>query len=149
MISKSRNFIWTKSLLQNQSTWRVSDSISGSVIRWFLNYFSSVELFFLLAISLVGFAQGNDIVCVGQPEDSFVADPTSCEGYYLCRGEVGLPGTCPDNLWFDPINIWWVILHQIQLFSAKILIVIMIQCLRYFVQENRFYNIYLNMPEKW
>ncbi|XP_055705482.1 peritrophin-44-like [Phlebotomus papatasi] len=64
------------------------------------------KLFFLLAISLVGFAQGNDVVCVGQPDDSFVADPTRCEGYYLCRGEVGLPGTCPDNLWFDPINVW-------------------------------------------
>ncbi|XP_059607877.1 peritrophin-44-like isoform X2 [Phlebotomus argentipes] len=64
------------------------------------------NILLVLAICLVGFTSANDVVCVGQADDSFVADPTSCYGYYLCRGEVGLPGTCPYDLWFDPVNIW-------------------------------------------
>ncbi|XP_055694783.1 peritrophin-44-like [Lutzomyia longipalpis] len=60
----------------------------------------------LLSLSLMGFVYANEEVCVGAADDTFVADPTSCEGYYLCRDEVGLPGTCPYDLWFDPVNIW-------------------------------------------
>ncbi|GAB0090136.1 hypothetical protein DMENIID0001_048250 [Sergentomyia squamirostris] len=60
----------------------------------------------LLSLALVGFVLANEEVCVGQAEDSFVADPARCEGWYLCRDEIGLSGTCPDDLWFDPANQW-------------------------------------------
>lgn len=45
-------------------------------------------------------------ICVGQEPNTKVADPDSCDGFYLCRdGEAPEFAKCPNGMWFDRISL--------------------------------------------
>lgn len=53
---------------------------------------------------LVGVSVADDALCAGRPQNSFVADPTNCQAYFLCQNERAISGLCPqtpNESWFN------------------------------------------------
>lgn len=44
---------------------------------------------------------GNDEICKGIEDYEKIPDPESCAKFYQCMNEIGKPGVCPENNWFE------------------------------------------------
>lgn len=59
---------------------------------------SYMNVLILLAIALGVQAQTlEETLCVGQEDDTYVADPDHCDGYYWCSGEWGTEQICENG----------------------------------------------------
>lgn len=61
------------------------------------------KILILVAVALGAQAQTiEETICIGMPDDSFVADPDHCDGYYWCSEEWGTEQICENGeQWID------------------------------------------------
>ena len=53
---------------------------------------------------IISSASGNDALCVGVPDLTFVNDPSMCSKYFLCWNGAAVSGWCPYPFAFNPAN---------------------------------------------